>query len=147
MCSFLGEDRFFAPGRQRSVFGIDGTTAGLAVCYDLRFPELFRALASDGARIVFLPAEWPAGRARNWRVLNQARAIDNQIYICAVNCVGRHKEIDFYGHSMVVAPDGDILAEGGEDEDIIYCEVDPAMVGTVRAGWNVWADRRPDVYG
>jgi predicted amidohydrolase len=146
LCSYLGEDRYFAPGNKRVVFDLGGTKAGLAVCYDLRFPELFRALAIDGAQIIFIPAEWTASRARNWRVLNQARAIDNQIYICAVNCVGRHREFEFHGHSMVVAPDGDIIAEGGADEEIIYCQVEPAMIETVRAARNVWNDRRTDMY-
>ncbi|MDR3561040.1 MAG: carbon-nitrogen family hydrolase [Negativicutes bacterium] len=147
MCSIFGEERFFAPGERRSVFTVGGVKAGVAICYDLRFPELFRALASDGAEVIFVPAEWPAARLNHWRVLNQARAIENQVFICAVNCVGRHRDTAFNGHSMVVAPNGDILVEGDEEEGINYCTIDLAMVGAVRSMLNAWDDRRPDLFG
>ena len=73
--------------------------------------------------------------------------MENQVFMCSVNCVGRHRDTEFIGHSMVVAPNGDILAEGKEEESIIYCEFDPAMVGAVRSGLKVWQDRRTDMYG
>jgi len=147
MCSIFNEELFFVPGKRRTVFSIDGVTGGVAVCYDLRFPELFRDMVLDGARVIFVPAEWPTVRGNHWRVLNQARAIDNQVFICAANCVGKHRDMEFYGHSMVIAPDGEIIAEAAGEENIIYCEFDPARVDTVRAGLKVWNDRRPDMYG
>lgn len=148
LCSIFKENRFFAPGMHRPVFSIGGVTAAVAICYDLRFPELFRALAIDGAKVIFVPAEWPAVRGNTWRVLNQARAIENQVFICAVNCVGAHRGEPFYGHSMVVAPDGEVIAEGaGDQEDIVYCELDLALLDKVRAALTAWDDRRPDMYG
>lgn len=148
LCSLYRENSFFAPGMRRSLFSIGGVMAGVAVCYDLRFPELFRTLALDGARVIFVPAEWPTVRGTHWRVLNQARAIENQVFVCAVNCVGRHRDDVFYGHSLVIAPTGEIIAEGpDEKEDIIYCELDPALVDKEQARLKAWRDRRPDMYG
>lgn len=144
--NLMGEERFFAPGSKRCVFPLQHTTAGLTICYDLRFPELFRSTTLDGATIIFVPAEWPAARGSHWRTLLQARAIENQIYICAVNCVGQHRENVFYGHSMVVSPNGDIIAEGTDSESIVYAEVDVSVVEQVRKGMSVWQDRRPELY-
>lgn len=148
MCSMYKEHTFFAPGQHRSVFDIGGVKAGVAVCYELRFPELFRSLTMDGAQVIFVPAEWPTARGNHWRVLNQARAIENQVFICAVNCAGQHRSDVFYGHSMVIAPNGEIAAEGAEEkEDIVYCQLDMALVEKVRGSLRVWDDRRPDMYG
>lgn len=143
---FMGEERFFAPGMERCTFPLHGTTAGLAICYDLRFPELFRSLTMDGATMIFLPAEWPAARGEHWRTLVQARAIENQVYLCAVNCAGQHRSHAFYGHSLLVGPGGDIIAEGGAGEEILYGEIDPGQVGAIRQNMPVWKDRRPALY-
>lgn len=144
--NLMGEQRFFAAGSKRCTFELQHTTGGLTICYDLRFPELFRATTQDGATVIFIPAEWPASRGSHWRTLIQARAIENQIYICAVNCVGQHRENVFYGHSMIVSPNGDIIAEGTGEEAIIYGELDTGMVEQVRKGMSVWQDRRPELY-
>ncbi|HMM20259.1 MAG TPA: carbon-nitrogen family hydrolase [Selenomonadales bacterium] len=144
--SMTGEERFFAPGDRRTVFALAGMKAGLAICYDLRFPELFRRLALDGAQAIFLPAEWPAARGAHWDILVRARAVENQVYICAVNCVGEHRGSRFYGHSMLVGPEGQVLAEGGDAEGVIYGEIDPAVVAEARETMRVWQDRREEVY-
>ncbi len=144
--SMYGEERFFAPGTTLSLFSLDDMTAGLGICYDLRFPELFRSLALRGAQIVFIPAEWPAARGGHWRTLVQARAIENHMYVCAVNCVGEHKGSSFYGNSLLVSPDGEILAEGGDKEAIIYGEINLEKVLESRQAMPSFNDRRPDVY-
>lgn len=144
--SMMGEERFFAPGNRRVEFDLAEMKAGMAICYDLRFPELFRNLALDGAQVIFLPAEWPTIRAGHWDLLVRARAVENQVYICAVNCVGEHRGSPFYGHSMLVGPDGQILAEGNDTEGIIYGEMEGAVVAEVRENMRVWQDRRPEVY-
>lgn len=144
--TMMGEERFFAAGPSRQRFVLGGLQAGLAICYDLRFPELFRALALDGAQLVFLPAEWPAARAEHWLTLSRARAIENQCYLCAVNCVGEHRGAPFYGHSLLIGPGGEIVAAGGSEEAIIYGDIDPAVVAATRAGMKVWPDRRPEAY-
>lgn len=144
--SMYGEERFFAAGNKLCRFALDEATAGLGICYDLRFPELFRTLALGGALIVFVPAEWPAARGSHWRTLVQARAIENHMYVCAVNCVGEHKGSPFFGHSLLVSPDGEIVAEGGESEEIIYGDVDFNTVAESRKAMPSFNDRRPDLY-
>lgn len=144
--SMTGEERFFAAGDRRCLFDIGGVRAGLAICYDLRFPELFRSLTHEGAQIIFMPSEWPVARAKAWQTLNIARAMENQTYVCAVNCVGEHRGSPFAGQSLLIAPDGEIVAAGGAEEAIIYGEIDPAAVAAVREAMKVWQDRRPEVY-
>lgn len=146
MFSMYGESKYFQSGSRRSVFALNETIAGLAICYDLRFPELFRSLALDGAQIIFLAAEWPVARREHWRLLCQARAVENQVFIVAVNCVGEHRGIIFHGHSLLVSPDGVIVAEGGETEKVIYADIDPAETSRVRERLQVWRDRRPEMY-
>ena len=144
--SMTGEERFFAAGDRRCLFDIGGVRAGLAICYDLRFPELFRSLTHEGAQIIFIPSEWPLVRALPWQILSRARAIENQIYVCAVNCIGEHRGSPFAGQSLLIAPDGEIVAAGGAEEAVIYGEIDPAAVAAVREAMKVWQDRRPEVY-
>jgi predicted amidohydrolase len=142
----LHEEKFFLPGAKRCLFELDGMKAGLAICYDLRFPELFRALARDGAEIIFVPAEWPTVRGEAWRILNQARAIENQVFICAVNCVGEHRDEPFYGHSLLIDPRGRIIIEGGASQEILYGSMNRELLQKARASITVWTDRRPDLY-
>lgn len=145
--SLLDEPKFFTAGRKRTTVNVDGVTCGLSICYDLRFPELYRALTLDGAKIIFVPAQWPESRKLPWLRLNQARAIENQVYICAVNGVGTYKDNVFCGNSLFIAPDGEILAQGDGGERILYGTYDEQRLRDVRAHMSVWEDRRPDVYG
>jgi len=141
-----GEDRFFAAGDRRCLFSVDGVRAGLTICYDLRFPELFRSLTKEGAQVIIMPSEWPAARAEHWQTLIRARAIENQVYVCAVNCVGEHRGKPFCGQSLLIAPGGEIVASGGAEEAIVYGEIDTAVVDGARETMKVWQDRRPEVY-
>jgi predicted amidohydrolase len=120
--------------------------AGLAICYDLRFPELFRGYALAGAEMVFLPAEWPKPRLSHWQTLVRARAIENQIFMLAVNRVGHDPANEYFGHSMAVDPWGEVLAEAGEGEELITVEVDPARVEEARRKIPILQDRHPEVY-
>lgn len=146
MFSLYGESRFFQPGNQCVVFPLPGAQAGLAICYDIRFPELFRSLTMAGADIVFVAAEWPSVRSEHWRLLNQARALENQVYVVAVNCVGEHKGLVFYGHSLLISPDGAVLAEGSDQEEIVVAELDLDHIAEARKLLSVWQDRRPELY-
>jgi predicted amidohydrolase len=120
--------------------------AGLAICYDLRFPELFRGYALAGAEMTFLPAEWPHPRLNHWQTLVRARAIENQMFVFACNRVGRDASNEFFGHSMAVDPWGEILAEGGEGEELITLTVDLSKVQEARRKIPILQDRRPEVY-
>ena len=111
----------------------------------MRFPELFRHLALQGAQIIFCPAEWPTARGDIWRLLAQARAAENHTFVVAVNCAGTFKGAPFYGHSMVVAPSGRIVAEAGSEEEVISCELDLAEIAKVRNRLNALADVRKEL--
>jgi omega-amidase len=143
----MEEDRYLAPGEEeQKVFSIQGCQAGLVICYDLRFPEWIRSLALQGAQMLLVPAQWPHPRLNHWRVLNQARAIENQMIVACINRVGKGGDHHFCGHSMVINPWGEILAEAGEEETILTAEVDPDEVQRVRKKIPVFEDRLPDRY-
>ena len=141
----FNEEKFFAPGNNFNAFTLDGVCCGSTICYDLRFPELYRHLALQGAQVVFCPAEWPEARGDIWRLLAQARAAENHIFIVAVNCAGTFKGAPFYGHSMVVAPSGKILAEAGMAEEVISCDINLADIAKVRSRINALADVRKEL--
>ncbi|MDY4920983.1 MAG: carbon-nitrogen family hydrolase [Phascolarctobacterium sp.] len=141
----FNEERFFAPGNNFNAFDFDGVRCGSTICYDLRFPELYRHLALAGAQIIFCPAEWPTARGDIWHLLAQARAAENHIFVIAVNCAGTFKGAPFYGHSMVVAPSGKIIAEGGSEEEVISCTIDLGEIDKVRSRLNALADVRKEL--
>jgi len=113
----MQEDAFFTPGEKPCPIETGLGPVGALVCYDLRFPELLRKQASPGTELLVVSAQWPAARIDNWRILVQARAIENQIFVIAANRCGTTDETPFGGHSMIVGPDGTILLEAGEDEE------------------------------
>ena len=120
---------------------------GLAICYDLRFPELFRRYAvAHGARLMLICAEWPLARVAHWRTLLQARAIENQCFVAATNSCGETGGTVFGGASMLIDPWGQILAEAGEAECLLSAEIDLEEVKRVRRTIPVFEDRRPDAY-
>ncbi len=130
------EDSFFAAGDDFDACELDGVCCGLTICHDLRYPELYRHLALQGAQLVFCPAEWPAARGADWRLLAQARAMENHNFLIAVNCAGEFKGAPFYGHSMVVGPSGTILAEAGSGEAVLTCSIDLAALDKERQKMN-----------
>jgi predicted amidohydrolase len=116
---------------------------GLSTCYDLRFPELFRALVDRGAVLCLVPAAWPERRAAHWQVLTRARAIEDQLVVAACNAVGLQGEVRLAGLSLVVDAWGDLLAESPPDgEDVLHVDVDLAEVARTRASFPVLDDRR-----
>ena len=116
---------------------------GVTTCYELRFPELFRALVDRGAQAYLVVAGWPQTRVEHWRTLLKARAIENQAWVLGVNCVGTHNGVTMGGYSAVVSPRGEVVAEGSSDcEEIVYAEVDPSAVDAWRAKFRWLADRR-----
>src|SRR3954449_766508 len=125
-----------APGDEIVVADAGGLPLGLSVCYDLRFPELFRIMAVDGAQAFTLPAAFtvPTGRA-HWEVLIRARAIENQAFVIAAGQVGRHPpDHQSYGHSMIVDPWGTVLAAADDEpEQVVTADVDLAAQAEIRA--------------
>lgn len=133
-------------GKERCLFKLDGITCGLIICYDLRFPELTRRLTLDGAKIIFVPAQWPYPRLHPWMILNQARAIENQVYIVSANRVGEEGKAKFFGHSLVVDPLGEIIYQGSEQEEIKVADLDLEKVDSVRKKMTCLEDRYEEVY-
>jgi len=142
----MQEEQFLTAGETPTLVETEWGKAGLTICYDLRFPELFRQYALAGAQMVFVPAEWPHPRLAHWRTLLRARAIENQMFVVACNRVGRSKETDFFGHSCILDPWGEIVLELGEGEMLGTAVIDIAQVEQVRAKIPVFADRRPEIY-
>jgi predicted amidohydrolase len=133
-----GEPKLMTPGDDVVVH--EGL--GLATCYDLRFPEQFRRLLDAGAEIVLLPAAWPAKRVAHWRLLAQARAIENQSYVVACNTAGKHSGVRMGGGSLVVDPWGAVLAEAGTDEEVLVADLDLESLARTRSSFPILADRR-----
>ncbi|RKP57001.1 carbon-nitrogen family hydrolase [Cohnella endophytica] len=142
----MNEHLHLESGTEPGRFDLEGVPAGMMICYDIRFPELARKLALEGARIVFVPAEWPHPRLHHWRTLLQARAIENQMYVVSCNTVGESGGSNFFGHSMVIDPWGEVIAEALEEETILAADVDLGLVEEVRNRIPVFADRRPELY-
>jgi len=116
--------------------------AGLSTCYDLRFPELYRAQIDQGATMFVIPAAWPMARVEHWSLLLRARAIEDQCFVIACNTAGTHARTPMGGHSAVVSPTGEVLAEAGEDEEVLSVEITPADALKVRKDFPVLDDRR-----
>ncbi|MDQ6418175.1 carbon-nitrogen family hydrolase [Paenibacillus sp. LHD-117] len=142
----MAEEKHLKAGEKPGRLTIEGEEAGMMICYDIRFPELARKLALGGAKLLFVPAEWPNPRLHHWRTLLTARAIENQMYVVACNRMGQSGETTFFGHSMVIDPWGEIIAEAGEDETILRAEIDLGLVDEVRSRIPVFEDRRPQLY-
>ncbi len=129
------ESRNFRAGELAIVSDLPWGRLGLSVCYDLRFPSLYRALAEAGSSFLAIPSAFTkqTGEA-HWHVLNRARAVENGCYVLAAAQGGRHENgRDTFGHSLVVDPWGRIVAEGGTEPGVIIADIDPAEVAAARA--------------
>lgn len=142
----MDEDSFLTPGSRLSLFPLGGLNCASVICYDIRFCELPRRLAVEGAECLFVSAEWPIPRVEHWRTLLQARAIENQMFVAACNRCGVTEGTEFAGHSMLIAPDGTVLAEAGTAEEIIWADFDPEQVRRTRKHIPVFEDRMPGLY-
>jgi predicted amidohydrolase len=140
------ENQFLTPGRTTPIFHLPFGALALAICYDLRFPELFRKYALKGARLVILCAQWPAPRLEHWRTLVRARAIENQFFVVACNRVGWSQGTRFGGHSMIVDPWGNVLQEGAGRAALLTADIDFQAVNESRSRIPSLNDRRPAAY-
>jgi predicted amidohydrolase len=135
------EGRLLSRGEEVVVVPTPWGRAGLSICYDLRFPELYRRMIDQGAEIFLVAAAWPAARIEPWILLGRARALENQAFLFACNGAGTNGGVEIGGHSLLVDPLGTVLAEGDGREAILSCEVDPGMVARVRTGFPALRDR------
>ncbi|MGW3110698.1 carbon-nitrogen family hydrolase [Streptomyces sp. NPDC001091] len=136
-----GEAVLMGAGREPVTVRLPKTTVGLATCYDLRFPELFRTLTDAGSEALVVCAGWPERRRAHWTLLAQARAVENQAYVLACGTAGTHAGVPQAGHSIVVDPWGEVLAEAGADEEVLTVEFDPAKVAATREQFPALKDR------
>lgn len=142
----MAENRHLAPGKGLTRVETPWGQAGLAICYDLRFPEMFRTYALNGVMLVLLPAQWPHPRLAHWQTLLRARAIENQVFMIGVNSVGQDQMSKFCGHSALIDPWGNKVVEAGETELLLTATIDTELVAEVRQKITVFNDRQPELY-
>lgn len=142
------ESSTFSPGDEITVFQTEYGLMGCAVCFDVRFPELFRAMAMRGARLIFLPAQFSTRTGpAHWEMTLRMRAVDNEVFFAAA-AAARYPGFDYecWGHSMIVDPYARILAEADETEQIIYSDIDFKTVDEVRQQLPTFLKLRKDLY-
>ena len=142
----MNEDRYLTPGNTPVTIETPYGKVGLSICYDLRFPELFRYYQAQGAAFAILPSQWPNPRLKHFRALTIARAIENQMVMLAVNRVGAEGDYTFPGHSMIVDPWGEIICDARDEEILLVCMFDPTVVSQTRKDFPVAEDIRPEVW-
>jgi predicted amidohydrolase len=140
--SYGGEDRHYEAGEDVAVFEVSGLRAALFICYDLRFPEAFRRAARRGADFFVVIANWPEVRQEHWRVLLEARAIENQAFVLGVNRTGRDPKHAYAGGSRLVDPRGRVLFEAGGGEGVFGAPIDPSAAAAWRAEFPALRDMR-----
>ena len=143
--SLSGEPEYFQMGHTIPHFQMAGLSCSLAICYDVRFPELIRREALQGVDLFFLPAAWPKLRKDHWITLNKARAIENQFYLACVNQGGVSGNTDYAGNSMLLDPWGNALCHLPEEEAISIGTIDTDVISEVRTKINTYRDRRPEI--
>ena len=142
--SFGGEAQHYAAGTDIETFQCQGFVVAPFICYDLRFPEIFRAAVRRGANLFIVIASWPTKRVGHWITLLQARAIENQAYVIGVNRVGHDPKLPYPGRSLIVDPRGEIIADAGIEEIAMTGEVDLKKVIEWRHEFPALQDIHPE---
>ncbi len=142
------ESKYLDRGDEKTVIETDLGTLGVAICYDLRFPELFRSMIDAGAEFILIPAAFntTTGPA-HWKPVLRTRAIDNQVFVAAASPArNRSSSYRAYGHSLVADPWGEVLVEAGEGEESLYVDIELARVEEVRKRLPLLKSLRPEIY-
>lgn len=145
----MEESEFFMSGDNNSIesiIEIDDFKIGVLICFDLRFPEISRRLALEGANCIIYLAEFPNPRDDIWTTLLRARAMENQIFVVGVNRVGKDANISYFGKSIVIGPNGETISSGLTKEEIIKCILDPDLLDSARKFIPTLSHRHPDQY-
>lgn len=144
--SYAGENDYYQAGNELKKLSIGGATIGLSICYDLRFPELYQAYSKDCSVILNI-ANWPERRVSNWRALNKARAIENQVFMIAVNRIGTDGNgLKYVASSGIVSPYGEELIGVSLSEEVAVYEIDLGEVAQYRKEFPVKNDRKITLY-
>lgn len=142
----MGEDSYFTPGRSLCRFTLDGVSCGVVICYDIRFPELTRALAVQGLDVLFLVSQWPEERIFHLQSLTVARAIENQMFVVCCNSCGKAGDTQYGGNSAMIDPWGKTIVQAGKTEKVLTAELDLRILKNIRKSIHVFRDRRPELY-
>lgn len=141
--ALAGEAKHYAAGVGTQIFAWDGFSVAPFICYDLRFPEIFRtAVAQRGAQLLAVIANWPVARIDHWTTLLKARAIENQAYVIGVNRCGRDPRFEYNGRSVIYDPHGRLLIEAGAEEGWITAELEAQLVSDWRRDFPTFQDLR-----
>lgn len=144
--SYAGENDYYQAGDELKKLTIGGATIGLTICYDLRFPELYQAYSKDCSVILNI-ANWPEQRVSHWRALNKARAIENQVFMIAVNRIGTDgKGLQYVFSSHIVSPYGEELKGTSLSEEVVVYDLNLEEVAQYRAEFPVKNDRKITLY-
>lgn len=141
------EKDVFSPGNNLMTVSMGNVCWGPSICFDLRFPEVYRHAAQSGAQVLVALAAWPSARVDDWGTLCRARAIENQVFMVGVNQVGESGGVAFGGHSCVIGPDGHYLAEGDAgNSGLLIANLDMTDIDRVRRNLPAMESRRPSLY-
>jgi predicted amidohydrolase len=135
------EQQLLTPGKTVVTAKTDFGTVGLSTCYDLRFPELFRKMVDAGASVFLVTSAWPKARLEAWKIFCRARALENLSFLIACNCCGQNEGNQYAGHSMIISPQGEVLAAAGEEELILSLEIDTEESNIFRSSFPALNDR------
>lgn len=141
--SYGGEDRLFAKGNEIVTVEAEGWVIQPTICYDLRFPELYRAGSQRGVHLILVQANWPQTRQAHWETLLRARAIENQAFVAGVNCTGSQFTLRFAGGSAILSPKGETAAQGDDSEGVVRAKIDLDLCKQWRKSFPALRDRRP----
>jgi predicted amidohydrolase len=130
--SYSTEDKHYLRGEKPEISDISGWKTGLSICYDLRFPELYRQYGKERAELIIVIANWPDTRIEHWRVLLRARAIENQCYVAGVNRIGNDPKLHYNGFSGIYDPMGNEIASVADTEQVIAADISMEMVNETR---------------
>lgn len=145
--SYAGETKHYASGEAVAVLEWHEFALAPFVCYDLRFPEIFRRAVRSGANVMAVIANWPEPRHAHWVALLKARAIENQSYVVGVNRAGSDPHVAYAGGSLILGPRGEVLAEAGRDAQVISAEIELAPLVEYRQQFPALEDIRPEFLG
>lgn len=139
------EAELLVPGDRIETARFDGFTVGMTVCYDLRFPELYRTIAKAGADLILIPSAWPYPRVEHWQLLPRARALENLLYVAAVNGVGSFDDARLVGRSAVYDPWGTPIVATDDAPALRFADLSADRVSDIRTEFPAWDDRRDDM--
>lgn len=143
--SFSNEDKYYLSGEEIVKCSVNNTNITSFICYDLRFPEIFQCISND-VDIIIIIANWPQSRSEHWKTLLKARAIENQVYIIGVNCVGTIDGLYYSGDSCIINPNGQVIDSIENVEGIIYGVIDLNEIIALRKSFPVKSDRKNQLY-